>query len=89
MKVLLRNSRIGLYWAGRKHWVGKPEAATDLGTIERATELSREENFDEMEILVEYDDPVCEQVLPLKPKSVQREPAGEPHAVESKATGGG
>jgi hypothetical protein len=77
MKVLLRNSRIGLYYAGRKHWVGKAEAAVDLGTIEHATELSREENFDEMDILVEYDDPICEQAFPLKPRSVQRQPADE------------
>ena len=77
MKVLLRNSRIGLYYAGRKHWVGRAEAAADLGTIERAAELSREENFEEMDIVVEYDDPVCEQVLPLKPRNVGRQAVGE------------
>jgi len=65
MRVLLRNSRIGLYYAGRKHWVGKPNAAEDLQTIERAAEVSRDENFDEMEVLVDYGDPVCELVLPL------------------------
>jgi len=65
MKVFLRNSRIGLYYAGRKHWVAKPEAAADLGTVERAAELSRDENFDQMEILVDYGDPACELVLPL------------------------
>jgi hypothetical protein len=75
VKVLLHNPRIGLYYAGRKHWVGKPEEAADLMTIERATELSREENFDQMEILVDYDDPSCELVLPLKPRSAQRQAA--------------
>ena len=75
MKVLLRNCRAGLYYAGRKHWVGKPEAAADLMTIERATELSADENFDQMEILVDYDDPSCELVLPLKPRSAQRQAA--------------
>ena len=78
MKVVLRNSRVGLYWAGRQHWVGKAEAATDLGTIEHAAELSREENFEEMEIVVDYDDPTCEQVLPLKPKDYPPQPADEP-----------
>ena len=71
MKVLLRNSSIGLYYAGRKHWVSRPEAAADLGTIERALELSRDESFEQMEILVDYDDPLCELVLPLKPRDVQ------------------
>jgi hypothetical protein len=77
MSVILRNSRIGLYYAGRKHWVGRPDAAVDLGTIEHATELSRDENFDEMEILVDYNDPNCELVLPLKPRRVQHQPHGK------------
>jgi hypothetical protein len=65
MRVVLRHAEIGLYYAGRKHWVGNPGSALDLETIERATELSREEAFGEMEIYVTYDDPVCELVLPL------------------------
>jgi hypothetical protein len=48
--------------------------AADLQTIERATELSREENFDQMEVLVEYDDPGCELVLPI---STRRVPSNE------------
>jgi hypothetical protein len=75
VKVLLRNCRAGLYYAGRKHWVGRPEAAADLMTIERATELSADENFDQMEILVDYDDPACEFVIPLKPRSARRQAA--------------
>jgi len=68
MKVLLRNPSIGLYYAGRKHWVSRSDAAANLGTIERAFELSREESFEQMEILVDYDDPLCELVLPVKPR---------------------
>ena len=68
MKVVLRNAKIGLYYAGPKHWASNLEAAVDLGTIERATELSRAEDFAEMEVLVDYDDPACELVLPLKPR---------------------
>jgi len=68
MSVLLRNARIGLYYAGRKHWVGSPDTAADLQTIERAAELSRDENFEQMEIVVAADDPECELVLPLGTK---------------------
>jgi len=75
MGVLLRNARIGLYYAGRKHWVGSPATAADLQTIERAAELSRDENFEQMEIVVGYEDPVCELVLPLRTKKA---PAKEP-----------
>jgi hypothetical protein len=68
MRVVLRHSGIGLYSAGRKHWVGDAGSALDLETIERAAELSREEDFEEMEIYVVYDDPFCELVLPLARK---------------------
>jgi len=68
MRVVLRHSGIGLYYAGRKHWVGDSDSAMDLETIERAAELSREEAFEEMEIFVTYDDPFCEMVLPLARK---------------------
>ena len=66
MRVLLRHAVIGLYYAGRKHWVGDPGSALDLGTVEQATELSREEEFGDMDILVTYDDPSCELVLPIR-----------------------
>jgi hypothetical protein len=77
MRVLLRNARVRLYYAGRKHWVGKSEAAADLGTIERAAELSRDENFEQMEILVDDGDPSCDLVLPLKTRSAQGQLPGE------------
>jgi hypothetical protein len=68
MRVVLRNARIGLYYAGRKHWVGNPDTAADLESIERAAELSRDENFEQMEIVVDYEDSRCELVLPLGTK---------------------
>jgi hypothetical protein len=69
MRVVLRHAGIGLYYAGRKHWVGNSDSALDLETIERATELSRDESFEVMDIVVTYDDPGCELVLPLRRKS--------------------
>jgi hypothetical protein len=76
MSVLLRNARVGLYYAGRKHWVGNPATAADLKTIERAAELSRDENFEQMEIVVGHEDPECELVLPVGSKKPPRkEPA--------------
>ena len=68
MKVLLRHAASGLYYAGRRHWVGNPGSATDLGTIEHATERSREESLGEMDIVVAHDDGTCELVLPLRRK---------------------
>ena len=68
MRVILRHAGIGLYYGGRKHWVGNPDSALDLETIERATELSRDESLEEMDIVVAYDDPARELVLPLRRK---------------------
>jgi hypothetical protein len=71
MKVLLRHAGIGLYYAGRKHWVGAPDSALDLQTIERAAEVSREEAFETMEIYITFDDePACDLVLPVMRKKV-------------------
>ena len=65
MRVILRHAGIGLYYGGRKHWVGNPDSALDLETIERATELSRDESFEEMQIVVTCDDPARELIFPL------------------------
>jgi hypothetical protein len=65
VRVVLRHAGIGIYYAGRKHWLGKADSALDLGTIERATELSRDESFEEMQILVTCGDPARELVLPI------------------------
>jgi hypothetical protein len=76
MSVLSRDAKIGLYYAGRKHWVGNPDTAADLKTIEWAAELSRDENFEQMEIVVASEDPACELVLPLRAKQPPgKEPA--------------
>ena len=75
MRVILRHPQIGLYFAGRKHWAGSPGSALDLGTIEQATEFSRDEDFEEMDIVVSYEDPVCELVLPVRrKKAAEAEP---------------
>jgi hypothetical protein len=66
MRVLLRHAGIGLYYAGRHHWVGNPDSALDLGTIERATELSRDESFEGMAVVVTYDERNRKLILPPK-----------------------
>jgi hypothetical protein len=68
MIVILRHSHLGLYYAGRKHWVSNPEQALDLETIERAAELGRQEDFPQMEIVVSYGEPDCDLVLPVSGK---------------------
>jgi hypothetical protein len=68
MSVLLRHPGIGLYYAGPRHWAGDRASALDLESVERATEISRQEDFTTMEIVVSSDQPGRELVLPLKPR---------------------
>ena len=68
MRVVLKHAEIGLYYAGRKQWVGNSDFALDLQTIERAIEVSHDESFEEMDIVVTYDDPARELVLPFRRK---------------------
>ena len=68
MRVTLKHAVFGLYYAGRRLWVGNPDSALDLETIERATELCGDNTFGDVDIVVTYDDPCCELVLPLRPK---------------------
>ena len=80
MSVLLRHPEIGLYYAGRKHWVGNAASALDLGTIERATELSRHESFEEMDVVVTDADSTYKLVLP-----VRRKPGGAADSLSAAA----
>jgi hypothetical protein len=76
MQVHLRHAHVGLYYAGRKHWVSNPNAALDLGTIERASELSEQEDFTQMEIVAEFDEPGCELVLAVARRKPRPEAVG-------------
>ena len=65
MSVVLRHGGSGYYYGGRSCWVAGPGRAVDLGTIERAAAAGRVENFGGIEIVVSFDEPECELVLPL------------------------
>jgi hypothetical protein len=68
MKVILQHAQVDLYYAGRQHWVGDRSHALNLGTIERATELSCDESFEDMDIVVICDDPTHELLIPVRRK---------------------
>jgi hypothetical protein len=73
MRVHLRHAHVGLYYAGSKHWVSNPNSALDLESIERATEVSRQEAFPQMEIVATFDEPDCELVFPVTVRRVNEE----------------
>ena len=66
--VILRNCLSGFCYAGETSWVNDRDRALDLGTVEDAVEAGRRVGFGAMEVVVTYDDPLCEMVFPLKPR---------------------
>ena len=65
-QVLLRNSKTGQYYAGPSRWVGGCSGAREFGTVEEAIGFWRGLEVDGMEVVLHYDDPQCDLVLPLR-----------------------
>jgi hypothetical protein len=66
MKVFLRNREMGQYYAGSNGWSGNTSVTHDFETVESAVELARSQKFADMEVVLRYDDPACDLVLPLR-----------------------
>jgi hypothetical protein len=66
MRVLLRNTQTGLYYARRYRWVAEPSRALDLGDIERASRFALEENVTPVEVILSYNNPICQLALPVR-----------------------
>jgi hypothetical protein len=65
-KVLLRNRQTGQYYSGPSEWVGDGIGAHDFGTVENAAHLARTHKLNGMEVVLRYDDPVCDLDLPVR-----------------------
>jgi hypothetical protein len=57
MKVLLRHTRSGLYYAGEDRWVAKGSMARDFEEVERAARWLEDTRLSEVEVALDYDDP--------------------------------
>ena len=68
MKILLRNIETAQYLSSND-WVADPAAAFDFGKTEQAIQFTREHNLQKMEIVLRYDHPVSEMVLPVAESS--------------------
>jgi hypothetical protein len=65
MKVFLRSSASGLFYVAPSHWVSHRDAAFDFQYPERATQLAREEKWAGIEMLLCYDVPRCDLIVPI------------------------
>jgi hypothetical protein len=66
MQVFLRNRETGQYYSGPNGWNGNSSEAHDFETVESAIELARTQRLADMEVVLHYDDPTCDLVLPFK-----------------------
>jgi len=69
MKVLLRKAKTSLYYAGTDQWATDPRQARDFDQVEEAIRLQREEHLMDVEVVLSFDDPLCNCVLPIPTRS--------------------
>jgi hypothetical protein len=65
-KVFLRNRETGHYYTGSTGWSGNGSVAHDFDAVESATQFAKTERLAGMEVVLRYDDPVCDLILPLR-----------------------
>ena len=66
MKVLLRKTNNSHYYVADNQWTADSRYARDFGEIEQAIQVHREEKLAGVEVVLSYDDPLCDLVLPLR-----------------------
>ena len=67
MKVFIRNTQNGWYYQEPSKWTPDLEGACDLGQVARAVERIFEAHLENVEILLSYDEPRYDLILPVPP----------------------
>jgi hypothetical protein len=65
VKVLLRDTRNGWYYQGPSEWTPEQDLALDVGQAARAVALAFEAHLWDVEILLCYEDPRYNLILPI------------------------
>jgi hypothetical protein len=65
MKVLLRKKKTSLYYLGADQWTTEARQAWDFDQVEEAIRLHREKRLTDVEVVLRFDDPLCDAVLSL------------------------
>ncbi len=67
MKVLVRDATAGCYFCQFGVWTPERRRALNLEQIHRASALIDAEGWERVEIILAYDEPLCDLVLPHDP----------------------
>ena len=74
MKVFLRHTQTGWFYQGPSQWTPDQAVAMDLQQVARAVAHIFESHLENVEILLSYDDPRYDLVLPVPPSPSQVKP---------------
>ena len=74
VRIYLRNSNTGRYYAGTNEWTSDSADTMDLRQVERALRLNLEECLGATEVVLSYENPPCNVRLAIS------EPASNPLA---------
>lgn len=66
MKIILKDSRTGVYYAGDQSWSAEVSEAMDFDCINTAVTLALEEKLGAVDVVLRYEKPTCELALPLE-----------------------
>jgi len=73
MRVFIRNTQTGWYYQEPSQWTPDQETACDLRQVARAVERIFEAHLENVEILLSYDEPRYDLILPVPPSPSRAE----------------
>ena len=65
MKVILRDSVTGLYYGGNQTWCATVSEAKNFDSFQTAASVALAEKLETVNVVLRYEEPACELVLPL------------------------
>ncbi len=65
MKIILRDSLTGLYYGGNQTWCAGVSGAMVFNSFQTAASVALEEKLETVNVVLRYEEPPCELVLPL------------------------
>ncbi len=74
MKVFIRSTKTGWYYQEPAKWTADQKAAHDLEQVARAVERIFQDHLEDVEILLSYDEPRYDLVLPVPPSPSRSAP---------------
>jgi hypothetical protein len=86
MHVILRDSSSRLFYAGPAKWTSDSEYARDFGSISKAEQFGRSQKIPALQIVLRYDAPVCELILPMPEATSPRFAYGWFNSARSNST---